>query len=84
MASGEWGVKDTTALIPVIQNVWAPYLTMRHVLLESFVSEEANRVPFLILIREFSYRDPSVFFVFLIGIIAVRVVYSSTTVLVQY
>ena len=59
MASGEWGVKDTTALIPVIQNVWAPYLTMRHVLLESFVWEEANRVPFLI--REFSYdRDPSV------------------------
>ena len=57
MASGEWGVKDTTALIPVIQNVWAPYLTMRHVLLESFVWEEANRVPFLI--REFSYdRDP--------------------------
>ena len=52
MASGEWGVKDTTALIPVIQNVWAPYLTMRHVLLESFVWEEANRVPFLI--REFS------------------------------
>ena len=32
---------------------------MRHVLLESFVWEEANRVPFLI--REFSYdRDPSV------------------------
>ena len=58
VASGEWGVKDTTALIPVIQNVWAPYLTMRHVLLESFVWEEANRVPFLI--REFSYdRDPS-------------------------
>ena len=43
----------------VTQNVWAPYLTMRHVLLESFVWEEANRVPFLI--REFSYdRDPSV------------------------
>ena len=62
MASGEWGVKDTTALIPVIQNVWAPYLTMRHVLLESFVWEEANRVPFLI--REFSYdRDPSVLYV---------------------
>ena len=48
VASGEWGVKDTTALIPAIQNVWAPYLTMRHVLLESFVWEEANRVPFLI------------------------------------
>ena len=59
MASGEWGVKEKTALIPVIQNVWAPYLTMRHVLLESFVWEEAIRVPFLI--REFSYdRDPSV------------------------
>ena len=57
--SGEWGVKDTTALIPVIQNVWAPYLTMRHVLLESFVWEEANRVPFLI--RGVSYdRDLSV------------------------
>ena len=47
VASGEWGVKDTTALIPVIQNVWAPYLTMRHVLLESFVWEEAIHVPFL-------------------------------------
>ena len=59
MASGEWGVKDTTALIPVIQNVWAPYLTMRHVLLESFVWEEANRVPFLSC--EVSYdRDLSV------------------------
>ena len=43
----------------VIQNVWAPYLTMRHVLLESFVWEEANRVPFLI--RGVSYdRDLSV------------------------
>ena len=53
MASGEWGVKDTTALIPVIQNVWAPYLTMRHVLLESFVWEEANRVPFLTVAAKF-------------------------------
>ena len=47
----------------VTQNVWAPYLTMRHVLLESFVWEEANRVPFLI--RGVSYdlqydRDLSV------------------------
>ena len=43
----------------VIQNVWAPYLTMRHFLLESFVWEEANRVPFLI--RGVSYdRDLSV------------------------
>ena len=41
-----------------IQNVWAPYLTMRHFLLESFVWEAANRVPFLI--RDFSYdRDLS-------------------------
>ena len=45
----------------VTQNVWAPYLTMRHFLLESFVWEAANRVPFLI--RDFSYdRDPSVGF----------------------
>ena len=38
----------------VTQNVWAPYLTMRHVLLESFVWEEANRVP-AFLIRGVSY-----------------------------
>ena len=60
MASGEWGVKDTTALIPVIQNVWAPYLTMRHVLLESFVWEEANRVPFL-------NRNPHTKYMWLVG-----------------
>ena len=52
-------VKCHTKCMGVTQNVWAPYLTMRHFLLESFVWEAANRVPFLI--RDFSYdRDPSV------------------------
>ena len=52
-------VKCHTKCMGVTQNVWAPYLTMRHVLLESFVWEEANRVPFLI--RGVSYdRDLSV------------------------
>ena len=40
-------VKCHTKCMGVTQNVWAPYLTMRHFLLESFVWEEAIHVPFL-------------------------------------
>ena len=85
------GVSRTRQLwCPVIQNVWAPYLTMRHVLLESFVWEEAIHVPFLNRGVSYDwdlsvlYCSTTVLYGYSIGYSTVRLLWNTGVAVLQY